>query len=170
MPCTSYRRPTLPGPGHAAPVAVGQPLLRRRERRRAPSNRHRSLEQIREGDATHTVIGTLRPTERWRAIEPIAERVSPSSLELYVLPIEGARRRTLASGEYWQPACHGAEGNRTPDLCSAIAALYQLSYSPATMRPGCDKGVASRRTRAGTLSIIGQTDQKVNLDILGAWI
>ena len=29
---------------------------------------------------------------------------------------------------------HGAEGDRTPDLCSAIAALSQLSYSPATMR------------------------------------
>src|SRR6185369_12259568 len=26
--------------------------------------------------------------------------------------------------------CHGAEGDRTPDLCSAIAALSQLSYSP----------------------------------------
>ena len=26
---------------------------------------------------------------------------------------------------------YGAEGNRTPDLCSAIAALSQLSYSPA---------------------------------------
>ena len=25
---------------------------------------------------------------------------------------------------------HGAEGSRTPDLCSAIAALSQLSYSP----------------------------------------
>ena len=25
---------------------------------------------------------------------------------------------------------HGAEGDRTPDLCSAIAALSQLSYSP----------------------------------------
>jgi hypothetical protein len=35
---------------------------------------------------------------------------------------------------------HGAEGDRTPDLCSAIAALSQLSYSPtkdrkATARP-----------------------------------
>ena len=29
----------------------------------------------------------------------------------------------------------GAEGNRTPDLCSAIAALSHLSYSPAP-RPG----------------------------------
>src|SRR6185436_6196813 len=35
---------------------------------------------------------------------------------------------------------HGAEGDRTPDLCSAIAALSQLSYSPrkegkTTVRP-----------------------------------
>ena len=28
-------------------------------------------------------------------------------------------------------AIGGAEGSRTPDLCSAIAALSQLSYSPA---------------------------------------
>jgi hypothetical protein len=27
-------------------------------------------------------------------------------------------------------ATHGAEGSRTPDLCSAIAALSQLSYGP----------------------------------------
>ena len=26
---------------------------------------------------------------------------------------------------------YGAEGSRTPDLCSAIAALSQLSYSPS---------------------------------------
>ena len=29
-----------------------------------------------------------------------------------------------------------AEGSRTPDLCSAIAALYQLSYSPVTRTKG----------------------------------
>src|SRR5690349_16979243 len=29
------------------------------------------------------------------------------------------------------PKAGGAEGNRTPDLCSAIAALSHLSYSPA---------------------------------------
>jgi hypothetical protein len=28
---------------------------------------------------------------------------------------------------------NGAEGDRTPDLCSAIAALSQLSYSPAQL-------------------------------------
>jgi hypothetical protein len=27
----------------------------------------------------------------------------------------------------------GAEGNRTPDLCSAIAALSHLSYSPEAL-------------------------------------
>ena len=29
------------------------------------------------------------------------------------------------------PKIYGAEGSRTPDLCSAIAALSQLSYSPS---------------------------------------
>ena len=46
------------------------------------------------------------------------------SLELSVLPNSGGQYLLLC-----QPH-HGAEGNRTPDLCSAIAALYQLSYSP----------------------------------------
>ena len=36
----------------------------------------------------------------------------------------------------------GAEGNRTPDLCSAIAALSHLSYSPA---PQPDVGPALAR-------------------------
>ena len=44
------------------------------------------------------------------------------SLELSVLPSSGGH--LLCQSHY------GAEGNRTPDLCSAIAALYQLSYSP----------------------------------------
>jgi hypothetical protein len=30
---------------------------------------------------------------------------------------------------------NGAEGSRTPYLCSAIAALSQLSYSPARINP-----------------------------------
>ena len=44
------------------------------------------------------------------------------SLELSVLPNSG--------GHLLCQSHNGAEGNRTPDLCSAIAALYQLSYSP----------------------------------------
>ena len=37
----------------------------------------------------------------------------------------------------------GAEGNRTPDLNSAIVALYQLSYSPVAAK--CTVGVGQRR-------------------------
>jgi hypothetical protein len=45
------------------------------------------------------------------------------------------------------PRAGGAEGNRTPDLCSAIAALSHLSYSPAP--PACAvKPDANRAGRA----------------------
>jgi hypothetical protein len=37
----------------------------------------------------------------------------------------------LKSLAFW----NGAEGSRTPDLCSAIAALSQLSYSPLIIEP-----------------------------------
>jgi hypothetical protein len=60
--------------------------------------------------ATHAVIGTLRPTERRRAA---------INFQL----------RTF----------NGAEGDRTPDLCSAIAALSQLSYSPAKYATDCPR-------------------------------
>ncbi len=43
---------------------------------------------------------------------------------------------------------NGAEGDRTPDLCSAIAALSQLSYSPASMAHG----------ERGSAPSIGQTE------------
>ena len=42
-------------------------------------------------------------------------------LELYVLP---------DGGRLYRENLYGAEGSRTPGLCSAIAALSQLSYSP----------------------------------------
>jgi hypothetical protein len=47
----------------------------------------------------------------------------------------------------------GAEGDRTPDLCSAIAALSQLSYSPARTRqtvlePGSGRSVAPDQAKA----------------------
>jgi hypothetical protein len=44
----------------------------------------------------------------------------------------------------------GAEGDRTPDLCSAIAALSQLSYSPAI----------TRRTVLELLELIRRTGSK----------
>src|ERR1700759_4517548 len=39
----------------------------------------------------------------------------------------------------------GAEGSRTPDLCSAIAALSQLSYGPAPAATHSDAPVAMQR-------------------------
>ena len=55
-------------------------------------------------------IGTLRPTGR------------------------EAQTARNAARALMQVARHGAEGSRTPDLCSAIAALSQLSYSPSATR------------------------------------
>ena len=43
--------------------------------------------------------------------------------------LDGIRGETETAG--FQRPAGGAEGNRTPDLCSAIAALSHLSYSPA---------------------------------------
>jgi hypothetical protein len=77
------------------------------------------------------------------------------SLELSVLPNGGGQNpsRCGCTPSHWNSAsyrggrnhvvnwlhrelaglvpAYGAEGNRTPDLCSAIAALSQLSYSPS---------------------------------------
>ncbi len=70
-----------------------------------------------------------------------------STLELYVLPSDEGLPRTLSLELYVLPTSgglqpgettahsilYGAEGDRTPDLCSAIAALSQLSYSPRNL-------------------------------------
>src|SRR5699024_6595239 len=47
------------------------------------------------------------------------------------------RRKRIQPETTSQVKVRGAEGNRTPDLCHAKAALYQLSYSPvwACARP-----------------------------------
>jgi hypothetical protein len=54
------------------------------------------------------------------------------SLELSVLPNGGGQIPGLATTGPIVYDIDGAEGDRTPDLCSAIAALSQLSYSPAS--------------------------------------
>ena len=41
----------------------------------------------------------------------------------------------------------GAEGNRTPDLCSAIAALSHLSYSPVARLFTCASDLCQRHRR-----------------------
>jgi YggT family protein len=47
-------------------------------------------------------------------------------------------------------ATGGAEGIRTPDLCSAIAALSHLSYSPVARLFTCTSNPCQRRPRGGS--------------------
>jgi hypothetical protein len=67
-----------------------------------------------------------KPPEPPVGIEPTTARlrIECSTTELRWRGL-AARRRGGTS------LSHGAEGNRTPDLCSAIAALSHLSYGPA---------------------------------------
>src|SRR5215207_6367327 len=82
-----------------------------------------------------------RTVKRWQLGKNEKARRQPSGLGPSSCP-SWARTRTLliqsqACCQLHQGAIfsvsHGAEGDRTPDLCSAIAALSQLSYSP--MKP-----------------------------------
>ena len=67
------------------------------------------------------------------------------SLELSVLPNGGGQIPGLAKSGPTVYNIDGAEGDRTPDLCSAIAALSQLSYSPAS---ALARGVMSRSAQS----------------------
>ena len=67
----------------------------------------------------------------FRIREAISEDLPRAlSLELSVLPNGGGQIPGLAKNGPIVYDIDGAEGDRTPDLCSAIAALSQLSYSP----------------------------------------
>ena len=75
--------------------------------------------------ATTAVIGTLRPTEQRRATNSdIGEFCA------YLISCGGGAA---------PPS--GAEGDRTPDLCNANAALSQLSYSPAMSASSIERSV-----------------------------
>ena len=98
--------------------------------------------------------------ERWLVAFKIRETVSPElprapSLELSVLPSGGGQnfrwrelcRYVVAAGRVTRAlCCNGADRDRTGDLCSAIAALSQLSYSPAVSRRCGGSPEADRRT------------------------
>ena len=59
----------------------------------------------------------------------------------------GGGKKNAHAGMAW---ADGAEGNRTPDLCSAIAALSQLSYSPVSKGRKIRNGPgAGKRLKAG---------------------
>src|SRR6185312_7716215 len=66
--------------------------------------------------ASLAVIGTLRPTEQRRASLRLA-RIVPSFRHMF-----------SRAGEPARIGLDGADRDRTGDLCSAIAALSQLSY------------------------------------------
>src|SRR5205085_1438369 len=65
-------------------------------------------------------------TYNGKTVKEDSQTITPS-LELYVLPSGDGQLIKFQKSD-------GAEGDRTPDLCSAIAALSQLSYSPARTR------------------------------------
>ncbi len=73
------------------------------------------------------------------------------SLELSVLPNGGGQIPGLARSMPSDYDIDGAEGDRTPDLCIANAALSQLSYSPAPALV-CDSSypIAPSRCRTAT--------------------
>ena len=48
----------------------------------------------------------------------------------------------------------GAEGSRTPDLCSAIAALSQLSYGPGERHLGIALPACQATALLGRLALI----------------
>ncbi len=101
-----------------------------------------------------TPRGTVRAGDGARTRDP-----QLGKLMLYQLSYSRGSGRSECRGDgecrdatellprYFFPFCHGAEGSRTPDLCSAIAALSQLSYSPAAP-PGSD--LPRRRPRRTT--------------------
>ena len=61
------------------------------------------------------------------SIEPTSNRTDFESNRLRIEPTSNRTELGIAVPE----TTGGAEGNRTPDLCSAIAALSHLSYGPA---------------------------------------
>ena len=82
---------------------------------------------------TTSHIGTLRPTAR---------RAGPTFVVRYS---SIGPRSTGAEAD-------GAEGSRTPDLCSAIAALSQLSYSPESQTHAAPQSVRGRATYNGSFA------------------
>src|SRR5690606_24623253 len=84
--------------------------------------------------------GAVAPGIAPPGLEPKAEPTrKTAALSAAVLPLLGSNQDSpdpesgvlpvTPRGTEW--IFYGAEGDRTPDLCSAIAALSQLSYSPA---------------------------------------
>jgi hypothetical protein len=79
---------------------------------------------------------------------PPSGRRRPCSATLTLYKV--ARFRSLGNHRRLPGLPGGAEGNRTPDLCSAIAALSHLSYSPLARLFTCASDACQRHRRGGS--------------------
>ena len=86
-----------------------------------------------------------RPDDLAVALDPVAL----AEAALRRADADGGARGLAGQQPHQAGGCGtgGAEGSRTPDLCSAIAALSQLSYGPA---PGAISRAASAMQAPGT--------------------
>src|SRR3954454_22410633 len=88
--------------------------------------------------ASASTINDLLARPTFRAVRPSPKENGrctctghcPSWARTRTLLIQSQACCQLHQGAVFPTRPHGAEGDRTPDLCSAIAALSQLSYSP----------------------------------------
>src|SRR5579863_7247893 len=77
---------------------------------------------------------TVYPRQRFSARQASKSRVRPANGDRRLVPPSLGNVESFGSFENLagrKVPAGGAEGIRTPDLCSAIAALSHLSYSPA---------------------------------------
>src|SRR5688572_6282437 len=89
-----------------------------------------------------TVEGRTQSARDRRAVRPPPNKKAPLDFRerfglnvgpgFAVLTAIGTLRPTGRRPAISENLIYGAEGSRTPGLCSAIAALSQLSYSPET--------------------------------------
>ena len=91
--------------------------------------RFKLMRLSRPGTQIRSVIGTLRPTDLGIAALAVIGTLRPTE-----------RRGSIPEAKLPPDVCcfiYGAEGDRTPDLCIANAALSQLSYSPSYREARC---------------------------------
>jgi hypothetical protein len=91
------------------------------------------------GQRLSTARAANEPQRRWNGLgRPTTAATSRGNVVLFCRLGNHVDLRGLPGG---------AEGNRTPDLCSAIAALSHLSYSPVARVSTCAPDACQRRRR-----------------------
>ncbi len=109
------------------------PSLRRPAPRRASARGRACARRPARHKPCHSPSMRNRLVKRWRRRRRSGARGGPWRGFGEVTKFSGRHvpRTWLRGVGHREPENGGAEGNRTPDLCSAIAALSHLSYSPA---------------------------------------